>query len=192
VACVNIDDRAGAYLAMRHILEHGHRRIAILGIESGKHGQFEAYVGTLKRRISGYRAALAEFGLDIDDQQVQLVECTCTFSGGKDGFNHLWRVMQPTAVVAMADVQAVGALDAAHAMQLAVPEQLSIVGFDDLPITHFTHPPLTTVHQSIHEKGDYAASLLLKIIAKSALPAQQIFPARLIERDSVARVTGEP
>lgn len=191
IACVNIDDAAGAYLAMRHVLEHGHRRIVILGIESGKHGQFEAYVGTLQRRISGYRAALAEFGLEIDGQQVQLVECTCTLAGGKDGFSHSWRAMQPTAVVAMADVQAVGALEAARAMHLNVPEQLSIVGYDDLPITHVTHPPLTTVHQPIHEKGDYAASLLLKIIAKAAPPTQQVFPTSLVQRGSVAHVRPE-
>jgi alanine racemase len=188
VGCVNIDDDEGAYLAMRHVLEHGHRRIAILGIESGKHGQFEDYVGTLQRRVSGYRKALAEAGLDIDGQQISLVECGCTFSGGADGFTQCWRALRPTAIVAMADVQAVGAIDAARGAQVRIPEQLSVVGFDDLPIAAFSHPPLTTVHQPIHEKGEYAASLLLDIISGSAEAAQRVFPTWLVERSSVATV----
>lgn len=188
VACVNIDDAAGAYQAMRHVLEHGHRRIAILGIESGKHGHFEDYVGTLQRRVSGYRRALDEYGLGIDGQQVQLIECSCTFSGGKDGFAQCWSALQPTAIVAMADVQAVGAMDAARAAQVLVPEQLSVVGFDNLPITAYTYPPLTTVHQPIHEKGEYAASVLLDIIAGGAPQVQRVFPTRLVERSSVASI----
>jgi alanine racemase len=188
VACVNTDDEAGAYLAMRHVLEHGHRRITILGIESGKHGQIETYVGTLQRRVSGYRKALAEYGLDIDGQQVQLLECSCTFSGGRDGFAQCWGDFHPTAIVAMADVQAVGALEAARVAHVRVPEQLSVVGFDNVPIATFSWPPLTTVHQPIHEKGDYAASVLLDIIAGGAPPTQRIFPTRLVERSSVATI----
>lgn len=191
VACVNIDDAAGAYLAMRHILERGHRRVTILGIESGKHGQFEAYAGTLQRRVSGYRKALADYGLDIDGRQVQLIECSCTFSGGKDGFAQCWTTFQPTAIVAMSDVQAVGALDAARAARVHVPEQLSVVGFDNLPIASMTCPALTTVHQPIHDKADYAAGLLLGIITRTAPPTQKVFPTRLVERSSVATANPE-
>ena len=67
VACVNVDDEGGAYQAMRHVLDHGHRRIAILGIRSPQRGRWERYVGTLKRRMTGYSRALTEAGLRLGE-----------------------------------------------------------------------------------------------------------------------------
>lgn len=187
IVSVNIDDALGAYQAMRYILEQGHRRITILGIKSGKHGRFTTYVGTLHGRISGYRAALGEFGLDIDGEQVRLVECVCTYEGGQSGFNACWAGSHPTAVVAMADIIALGALSAASAGGVRVPDEVSIIGFDDLPMTNLTHPALTTIHQPIAEKGEYAASQLLEILSGSTPGAHRTFPTHLVERGSVAR-----
>ncbi|MFN8449075.1 MAG: LacI family DNA-binding transcriptional regulator [Anaerolineae bacterium] len=189
IVSVNIDDAQGAYLAMRYALEQGHRRLAILGIKSGKHGRFHTYVGTLHQRISGYRAALNEFGLDIDGEQVRLIECACTYEGGQTGFAGCWTGNSPTAIITMADIIAIGALGAAHEAGVRVPQDVSIIGFDDLPITNLTDPALTTIHQPIAEKGEYAASQLLEILNGSASGAHRTFPTHLIERGSVARQT---
>ncbi|MCC6803557.1 MAG: substrate-binding domain-containing protein, partial [Anaerolineae bacterium] len=186
IVSVNIDDGAGAYLAMRHVLQNGHRRIVILGIASGKHGRFTSYVGTLHERIAGYRAALQEFGLDIDGEHVRLIECICTHEGGQNGFAQGW-AHRPTAVVAMADTIAIGALDAARAAGVRVPDDLSIIGFDDLPASRLTNPPLTTIHQPIAEKGEYAARQLLEILRGNPPADHYTFPTHLIERESVAR-----
>jgi alanine racemase len=188
VASVNIDDAQGAYLAMRHVLERGHRRITILGIESGKHARYTTYVGTLGERISGYRAALEEYGLDIDGQQVRLIECACTLEGGKSGFMRCW-AERPTVMVAMADIIAVGALEAASAAKVHIPEILSIIGFDDLPIASLTSPPLTTIHQPATEKGEYAANQLLEILTGQFPTPHYKFPTYLVERASVASVS---
>ncbi len=187
IPCINVDDQTGAYQAMKHVLEQGHRRITILGIESGRHGRFQTYVGTLQRRVSGYRAALAEFGLDIDGRDVRLIECACTLEGGRSGFARLWPG-KPTAVVAMADVIALGVLEAAQAGGARVPDDLSIIGFDDLPLAALTNPPLTTIHQPIIEKGEFAAELLLAILAGDAAIPPRDFPTRLVERQSVRRM----
>ncbi len=184
VVSVNIDDAGGAYQAMRYVLERGHRQIAILGIASGKHGRFTTYVGTLRNRVSGYRAALNEFGLDIDGEYVRLIECTCTPEGGRNGFAYCW-ADRPSVIVAMADTIAIGALEAARAAGVHVPDELSIIGFDDLPTAKLTNPTLTTIHQPIGEKGEYAAYQLLEILTGNTPTAQYTFPTHLVERASV-------
>lgn len=188
IACINVDDETGAYQAMRHVLEEGHRKITILGIESGKHGRFQTYVGTLQRRTSGYRAALAEFGLDIDGHNVRLIECMCTREGGRSVFPKLW-AGKPSAVVAMADIIAIGVLEAAQAGGLRVPADLSIMGFDDLPLAGLTNPPLSTIHQPIIEKGEFAAKLLLATLADDAPILPHNFATHLVARQSVARIS---
>ncbi|MBK8034529.1 MAG: LacI family DNA-binding transcriptional regulator [Chloroflexi bacterium] len=188
--CVNIDDETGAYAAMRHVLEQGHRDIVILGIESGKHGRFDEYVGTIRYRMRGYQRALAEFGLTLNGERVRLVECPCTAAGGANAFDHLLREQRlPTAFVAMADILAVGLLETSIRHGLSVPKHFSIVGFDDLPIARWLHPPLTTVTQPVHEKGVLAAELLRRHMAGEAPIQDHVLPTRLIERRSVASLS---
>jgi DNA-binding LacI/PurR family transcriptional regulator len=188
-ACVNVDDEAGAYAAMRHVLDHGHRRIAIFGIESGKHGLFETYVGTIHRRMVGYRRALHELGMDVDGEQITLIECVCTHEGG---YNHLVALLEsgalPTAIVCMADIVAAGVLDAATERGIRVPDALSIIGYDDLPLCRWTNPPLSTVSQPSEEKGQYAAELLLQILQGNASLEHHVFPTRLVQRASIVDV----
>jgi alanine racemase len=186
IVSVNTDDAGGAYQAMRYILEQGHRRIAIFGITSGKHGNFNSYIGTLHERISGYRRALQEFDLDIDGEHVRLFECDCSFEGGQHGFTRCWEAQQPTAIVAMADIIAIGALNTASKTGVQVPDELSIIGYDDLPTAHLTTPKLTTIHQAIAEKGEYAATQLLAILANNEPTLRHLFSTHLVERDSVA------
>jgi alanine racemase len=188
--CVNIDDQTGAYKAMRHVLEQGHRNIVILGIESGKHGRFDEYVGTIRHRMQGYQRALTEFGLSVDGEQVRLVECPCTATGGATAFEHLLKEQHlPTAFVAMADILAVGLLEIAIQHGLSAPKHFSIVGFDDLPITRWLHPPLTTVAQPVHEKGVLAAELLRQHMAGEAPVREHVLPTHLVERRSVASLS---
>jgi len=187
--CVNIDDSAGAYAAMKHVLERGHRRIVILGIESGRHGKFDEYVGTIHHRMEGYQRALHEYGLEVDGDLVRLIECPCTSEGGFDAFERLLAEdTLPTALVAMADVIALGALDAAEKLQISVPGDISVVGYDDLPISRWVNPPLTTVAQPVFEKGLRATETLLAIMGGAALSESIVLPTHLVERHSVARL----
>ncbi len=185
--CVNIDDASGAYDVMKHVLEHGHRNITILGIESGKHGDYAHYVGTLQYRIQGYRQALAEYGLDIDGDAVRLVECACTREGGYAALPGCLDVPHPpTAIIAMADVIAIGALEAAAAAGIEVPSALSITGFDDLPTSQWTRPALTTVHQPITEKGEFAMRRLLARLGGDMAVEHHVLPTTLVVRASVS------
>ncbi|NOY56063.1 MAG: LacI family transcriptional regulator [Actinobacteria bacterium] len=192
VASVNIDDEQGARIAMSHVLEQGHRRIGILGIRSPQRGQWSKYVGTLQRRMAGYAQALSAVGLSLDDPGVRLTECSVSEAGGYQGFERLWRRgPRPSALVAMSDILALGALEAALSTGLSVPEDLSIVGFDDIPLAKLAQPALTTVRQPVIEKGRMAAQMLLDLLQSREEPRHVVLPTELIIRGSVAPAPGK-
>jgi len=188
IPCVNIDDEAGAYAAMSYALQHGHRDIAILGIRSGHHGDYQKYAGTLHRRVTGYAQALNEFDLSLEDPGIRLVEVECDANGGYEGFTTVWQSRwHPTAIVAMADIIAIGALRAARELGVCVPDDLSLIGYDDIEPSALTCPALTTIRQPTVEKGRVAAELLIQRIEREETLAEHItLPVKLIERQSFA------
>lgn len=190
VACVNVDDEGGAYSAMRHVLTKGHRDIGILGIRSPQRGRWQKYVGTLKRRMDGYTRALAEVGLSMESGSVRLTECEVSAEAGRSAFGRLWRSRRPTALVAMGDLIAIGALEAARHAGLVLPDDLAIVGFDDIPEARWVSPALTTVRQPAREKGCVAAEMLIGLLNGTAGPHHVMLETQLIERQSAGWVTG--
>jgi len=169
VPSVNVDDRSGARAVMGHVLEQGHRRIAIICIESGKASHIEEYTGTLAARLAGYREALERYGLKLDAPDIQMIEAATSWEGGQTAFEQLWSAEPvPTAIVAMSDIMAIGVMDAARARRLYLPRDLSVAGFDDLPDARQVRPGLTTVRQPVEEKGRLAADLL---VAALTVPA---------------------
>lgn len=186
VPSINIDDRSGAYAIMSHVLEQGHRQIAMLFIESGKAGQIDAYTGTLAERVAGYRAALDRYGLSLDDPNIQIVEATSNWEGGQEGFEQIWSAPRhPTAIVAMSDILAIGAMEAARSHGLRLPEDLSVVGFDDLPDARHVRPMLTTVRQPVEEKGRLATEMLVTALAGGSEIEHLVLPTELVLRQSV-------
>lgn len=187
VPAINVDDAGGACQAMQHVLELGHRQIAILAIRSGKQGHYKEYVGTLGARMSGYLKALNQVGLSLNGRSVRLIECVSTEAGGIDGFQALWKSRRrPTAVVAMSDIIAIGVIKAAQDAGVRVPEDLSVVGFDNITLAGLIKPALTTVAQPSTEKGRLAASLLVKMLDAAVPPTHEVLPTQLIVRQSVA------
>jgi alanine racemase len=187
VPAINVDDAGGASQAMQHILQLGHRHIAILAIRSGKQGHYKDYVGTLGARMNGYLKALGMHGLSINGRSVRLIECVSTEAGGEEGFRTLWKSRnKPTAVIAMSDIIAIGVIKAAVAQGLRVPEDLSVLGFDNIALASLIKPALTTVSQPSIEKGRQAASLLVSLLDSPVPPTHTILPTQLILRQSVA------
>jgi alanine racemase len=155
-----VDDEGGGYAAGAHLVQLGHRAFVVLGIEPPLAAAANDPAWVTARRLRGYRAAAAEAGITIDDAAVVLGPAS--MQGGIAAFRRAWAAGQrPTAVLAMSDAMAIGALRAARELGLRVPEDLSIVGFDDVDLVQYTDPPLTTVHQPIREKGEEAVRLLL-------------------------------
>lgn len=191
IPCVNIDDYGGFYAGMNHLLAGGHRHILILGILSDRAGNFREYVGSLRRRIEGAIDALAGFGLELDGQAVRLVECPVDIESGETAFLMAWQSgFRPTAVLAMGDVLAIGALRAARQLGLSIPSDLSVVGFDDIAACQWMQPRLTSVRQPIVEKGEVAARLLLERIEDPNHARHHVLAVQLIERDSTQALGG--
>lgn len=184
---IEVDDTAGAKAAARHLLELGHRDVLILTMNPPEaQGDDGSVMG---RRMLGYRSALMEFGLEIDSARIRTAPAT--FDGGEQAFLGAWQDgLRPTGVLSMSDAAAAGVLQAARYLGLTVPHDLSVVGFDDLPLTRFTDPPLTTVHQPVRRKGAEAAQMLLASLdgQRAGKGEHRVLETRLVVRRSTAPV----
>lgn len=175
---VGSDDVAGARLATQHLIELGHIRIGHLA------GQATVSTGVLRRR--GYQAALSDAGLAADPDLV--VESGFTEEGGARAAERLLALPEPpTAIFAVTDMAAVGALGQARKVGLRVPQDLAIVGYNDIPLASRLMPGLTTVHVPIQEFGSAAARMLLdQIDGGQVLPRRVVFTPQLVVRGSTA------
>ncbi|CAM2145021.1 HTH-type transcriptional repressor PurR [Pararobbsia alpina] len=153
---VQIDHEQGAYIAARHLLELGHRRIACI---SGP-----ARMVVSEARVRGFERALEEHGVEVDG--CQLIAGDYTSQGGYEAAVSLLEGRQPTAIFATNDVMALGALRAAAERGLSVPRDLSVIGFDDIQLSRYFYPALTTVGQSIVMLGERAAQTLIERVTK--------------------------
>ncbi len=181
---IEVDDEGGARLAAEHLIALGHRRFVVLAIEPPDRSVLDDRDGTQARRLRGYRAALAFAGIELREQAI--LTSPSTIPGGAASFAETWDAGQrPTAVLAMSDAIAVGAMRAARERGLTVPADLSVVGFDDVELAHFADPALTTIHQPIARKGEQAVELLLAILDGRNGPDQhEILATRLVVRAS--------
>ena len=187
VPSVDVNDRAGMASVLDHVLQLGHRRIAILSFESGPDRPDVGYRGPLARRIAGMQDALADHHLTLDSPGIELLEVPCTREAGyRTATELLARPDRPTAIVALSDILALGALDAARDTGTAVPSQLSITGFDDQPDSSYARPQLTTVRQSIEAKGRVAADFLVAAINGDVHHPHQVLHTALIVRETTA------
>lgn len=193
IPCVNIDDEAGAYAAIHYILSQGHRELAIFGLRAEHSGlqtkskrSYKSYRGLVQRRLNGYRRALEEFDLSLEHDAVRVIECDALPGMAYRAFENLWQSGQrPTGIVAMADILSIGILQAAQHLNIAIPADLSLVGFDDIMFSSLVSPQLTTVRQPSAEKGRVAAQLLIDLIEERGPDAVHIvLPVDFIERES--------
>jgi len=185
---VDVDDEKGARAAAEHLVGLGHRDFLVVGAEPPTPGSRVSFDGIVGRRLAGYRAALAAAGIDLPDECV--VVGPATVEGGTECFARAWEDgLRPTAVLAMSDAMAIGVLAAAHRLGLRVPEDLSVVGFDDIDVARLVNPPLTTVHQPVRRKGEEACRLLLAAIERhdEPRPEHRRLDTRLIVRGSSGR-----
>lgn len=169
---------AGARTAAEHLIGLGHRRIAWIG---GPEASDAA-----RDRLYGYQAALDAAGLDIDPSLIRSDQFDVA-TGARHARELLGSPQPPTAIMAADDEIAVGVLATAHALGVRVPEQLSVVGFDDTPQAAWTTPPLTTVHQHLEGMGRMAVETVLSM-AEGRRPASRHveLATSLTVRDSTA------
>jgi LacI family transcriptional regulator len=137
--------------------------------------------------MAGYEAAIDRAGAP----RPNFVTAGISVAAGAHAFDSLSKgKRRPTAVLAMSDMVAIGVMSAAQAAGLRVPEDVSVVGFDDIPMASWTNPPLTTVRQPTVEKGRLAANLLIQIIKGKAAESPPPLSTTLVVRSSTALLKG--
>lgn len=178
IPSVSAAHASGADQAMRHLLDLGHRRIAAI---TGPRG----WVATEERR-RGYYSALAAGGI-LPDPELEL-ESDFEISGGRDGAERLLSLPEPpTAIFAFNDNLAIGVVQAARARGVRVPEDLSVVGFDDIEHATIVTPELTTVRQPLAEMGRTAVSMLIRLLERQRFETLHLeLGTRLVVRESTA------
>jgi LacI family transcriptional regulator len=178
IPAVSAAHTAGADQAMKHLLSLGHTRIAAI---TGPRG-----MKATEDRRRGYYAALAAAGI-MPDPKLE-IEGNFEISGGVEGAAALLGLPEPpTAIFAFNDNMAIGVMQTARARGVAVPESLSVVGFDDLEEAEIVTPALTTIRQPLAEMGRIAVSLLMRLLENQRLEALHVeLGTRLVVRDSTA------
>lgn len=186
VSSVNVDDEGGAYAAAAHLVSAGHRDVLVLAFDTPKPAFIRnPFFGVGQRRLTGYRRAFQEGGLELPIERIMFSDPT--MESGVESFRTAWENgMRPTAVLAMSDVQALGVLLEARRLGLRVPEDLEIIGYDDIPLASLVSPSLSTVAQPNTEKGRRAAELLLADLDSETKrpPEKVIFETRLVLRET--------
>ncbi len=179
IPSVDVDNVQGAYTAVQHLTGLGHRRIGHIS-----NAPF-SYTSSLDR-LSGYRQALVEANISYDPNLV--LAGNFTADSGYGLMECLLNLSQPpTAVFIGSDVLSIGAVDAIYDRGLIIPDDISIASFDDVLLSKYVRPPLTTVHLPAYDLGKSAGEMILKIIRRETLPTLRVLlPTDLVIRRSTA------
>ena len=186
---IEIDDAGGARAAAEHLIALGHRDVVVIGMEPPLPAPASHPAGVSDRRLLAYREAFGTVGVEVGDDRVVLGPAS--IAGGSAALSSVWESgLRPTAVLAMSDAMAIGAIHALRDLGLEVPGDVSVVGFDDIDLASHVEPPLTTVHQPIRQKGEEAVRLLLGVVGEKgtanggATPDHRRLETRLVVRGS--------
>jgi LacI family transcriptional regulator len=173
---INIDDYKGTYLATKYLIEKGHKKI---GFAAPKRSN-----NLMELRYRGYEDALKQFQIDVNSSY--FFESDISLNSGIKIGKQIAKEKKLTAVITTADVVAIGIIDGARSENCRIPDDLSVIGFDNLTIANYCYPKLTTVNQDINKKAELAISLLFdRIEKKNELPNKIKLDVALIERESV-------
>lgn len=178
---IRTDDRKGGYMATKYLIDHGHRNIAYVTGELKENG-------VNSERYLGYLDALKEAG--IKPLKKNLFEGYVDYKYGAEVAQKLAKDRKGiTAVFVSSDITAVGLINSLHGLDISVPNDISIIGFDDVEYAKMCFPGLTTIRQNIMEKGKQAAQLMIEAAQNRSLPRnERIIPMELIERGTVKSI----
>ncbi len=174
--CIIVDDVEGGIMATEYLIKSGHRRIAHIT------GPLQTRSGL--NRLKGYKLALKRNWIEHVDELVE--EGDFRIKGGYQAMKKFLKLAEPpTAIFAANDLLALGAMQAIQKKNFSIPEDFSIVGFNDIELASFVYPPLTTIRQPMLEMGELAVKMLLRIIEKEEFNQRKIvLKSKLIIRES--------
>lgn len=177
---IAIDDRQAAVDATTHLIDYGHRKIAVITGDMN--------TSSSRNRLDGFRAAMSRAGLEVNEQWLVYGEYSAT-CGETAASTLLVRKNRPTAIFCFSDEIAMGCMYSLRQHGFRVPDDISIVGFDDIPFAKYLAPSLTTVAQPQDEIGAACATILLDLIdGKKPEKLHNILPHRLVVRESTRQL----
>ncbi|MBI6548799.1 LacI family DNA-binding transcriptional regulator [Xenorhabdus lircayensis] len=178
--CIWLDNVSASHTATNYLIQNGHRKIAYVTADIP--------IDDRKLRLEGYHSAMTNAGITVPSNWV--ISVPFNEEGGELAAEKLLSSgTNFTAAVTFNDVMAAGMMRFLHQRKIKLPEQLSIVGFDDIVTARYLYPPLTTVHNPVEQMAQRAANLALQLVAKKELPPQMnMFSAELVIRDSVSLI----
>ncbi|MFW6366653.1 MAG: LacI family DNA-binding transcriptional regulator [Spirochaetota bacterium] len=186
VPCVVSDDRDGCRMMMKAVVDAGHRDVAIIGVKPPYQYNESKTSLTSQNRLAGYLDALESSGIPRESVPVYSSHTTI-----EDGFCTAQWIFStanpPGAIVCMSDITALGVIRYCTEHGIAVPDDVSVCGFDNIQLSAYTHPALTTVSQNIPEKGRTAAALLLSILDRKNVPLHRTVPTHTVIRQTLSR-----
>ena len=175
--CVNVDDQASSFTVVEHLLEAGHRNI---GIITGPTNTLVTH-----KRLMGYQDALMKYRVPLNPANIYPGHWD--YEDGVNALHYFTELPEPpTAIFAMSDLMAVGALNEARRMNIAIPEQLSLAGFDCIELALYTDPPLTTLHIPFQQMGYNATKILSERLVKPSEEHSLLIPGELVSGGTVA------
>lgn len=181
IANVGVDDYKGGYIATQHLIEKGHSKIAFVGQDNNNQG-------VIRERYRGFSDAMLEAGLDIPVERVFIADTT--YKCGIDVGTKIALMKENiTAVVSISDILALGIMEGLELSGTSIPEDVSIIGFDNSPECRYCRPQLTSVSQNIEMKAELAANYLFQMINKDRnIIIDEKIDVEIVERQSVRRL----
>ncbi|MBU4047478.1 LacI family transcriptional regulator [bacterium] len=178
--CVIVDDEAGGIMATEYLIKLGHRRIA--------HITGPLKIRSALNRLKGYKLALKKYGIEYRDELVG--EGDFRIKGGYQVMKRFLKLAEPpTAIFAANDLLALGAMQAIQKKNFHIPEDFSVIGFNDIELASFVYPALTTIRQPMLEMGALAVKMLLRIIEEGEFNQRKIvLKPKLIIRESCKKI----
>lgn len=179
--CISLDDRYGSYLAVKHLIQHGHTKIGYL---CSNHE-----ISDSSDRLQGYKDALIEYNLEINSNYIAF--SSPNEQGGEQAMMSLLeRNREITAIACYNDSMAAGAMSVLYDNDIKIPTDVSVIGFDDLLIARYLHPKLTTIRYPLHTMAEQAAELALRLAKGEEPPSNliNIFTPTLTKRYSVNKI----
>ena len=180
VCNVGLDDQMGGYIATKYLLERGHRVVAFTS-------PFVRETGVVMHRLNGYKQALSEYGIPFKSSLV--FEQEISIREGIQLGKTLSQMDEITGIFASADILAAGIMTGLRSAGVSVPDDKSIIVFDDNYLCQITYPQLTTIHQDADEKGIIASEMMIGQLSGNPIKERKvILPVRLVERGSVKAI----
>src|SRR5699024_5492556 len=174
VGRITVDNKKGAYIATNHLIEKGCKSIAIISSENKNRPSAD--------RLNGYQTALSENSMEIDERKIYLDNYT--IESGYSGMKYILNSQEIDGVFCGNDLIAIGAIQALKENKIQIPDQVKIVGFDDISMSRYIDPPLTTIRQPIYNLGKEAINMIISMIENKEIEMTRVLGTKLVERQS--------